>query len=112
MSDEPEPAREAESHTGPWVLWGAVALVLYVLSIGPVNAVVARYWMFQEEPSRTLRMCYAPLLFLKGYRPAAMTIYRYEDWCDQHWPGAHPPFQIWLFHSPDAIEIPAGASIP
>jgi hypothetical protein len=101
------------SRAGQWTVWSlAAVLVLYVLSIGPVNAVVARHWMFKEEPTRTLRMCYAPLRCLKGCRPAAMMIYRYEDWCDQHWPGTRPPFETWLFHSPDAIEIPAGSSFP
>ena len=77
------------SHVVRWVSWGAVAaLVVYVLSIGPVNASDTRaHWSVQTW--ERLKLFYAPVRCLEGLRPVSEWIYDYEIWWVRWWRG--PP---------------------
>ena len=60
------------------IVWPAIVLALYALSVGPV----AKYY---PNPPKGLRMAYAPLAYLYVHVPPVKAFY---DWYAKMW-GTH-----------------------
>ena len=73
------------SRAGWLLLWAGAALVLYVLSIGPVHV-----WALRTDCSQTmwdaLKFFYAPVRWMERERHVGDWVLQYQIWCAQHWP--------------------------
>jgi hypothetical protein len=91
MSEEPQ---KQESHAGRWAAWTAAALLIYVLSCGPVNAWYVRHFSYPAHDG--LQVLYAPVILLQSNQSVAPYFEDYEDWWDWHVPGL-PHMVPYLF---------------
>ena len=74
-----EQERTTDRRSGRWALYTCVALVGYVLSIGP-----ATFLENHHLPPYSLQVIYNPLWWLVGFnRELYMTLYGYMSWWKQ-----------------------------
>ena len=99
MNDEPKRG----SGWTQGAMWAAAVLVIYVLSIGPVNA-WATTWYQSWRPETLgkwdlLRQVYAPMRWIGQSEPIHSWIKDYEETWEGWWPGPLPrdPFGARLF---------------